>query len=60
MNRYPTLFEKAYFNLFWAVQIVFIVLKLMGRLGWSWFWVLLPVIIMTALLIVFFTLVHLW
>jgi hypothetical protein len=37
-----------------VLGIVFIVLKLLGIIAWSWWLVLLPFIISTALLVVFF------
>lgn len=44
-----------------VLQIVFITLKLIGKIDWSWFWVLSPVIfsiilIVAILIIVFFAL----
>ena len=36
------------------LTIVFIVLKLIGVINWSWFWVLSPAIFGTALVLVFF------
>lgn len=35
-----------------ALQIVFIVLKLLGKINWSWLWVLSPTWISLILLIV--------
>lgn len=35
-----------------ALQIVFIVLKLLGKINWSWFWVLSPTWISLILVIV--------
>lgn len=36
-----------------ALQIVFIVLKLIGKISWSWLWVLSPTWISFALIIIF-------
>lgn len=33
-----------------ALQIVFIVLKLIGTIDWSWWWVLSPILIRLAIL----------
>lgn len=35
------------------LQIAFIVLKLVGVIDWSWFYILLPAIISIAILIIF-------
>lgn len=40
-------------SFFDALQIVFIVLKLVGVISWSWFFVLLPVIIDAFFIVVF-------
>jgi len=39
------------------LTIVFIVLKLIGKITWSWWWVLSPLWISTALVIVIFLVV---
>lgn len=36
-----------------ALTIVFIVLKLLGKISWSWVWVLSPIWISAALVILF-------
>lgn len=36
-----------------ALQIVFIVLKLIGKISWSWLWVLSPTWISFVLIIIF-------
>ena len=35
-----------------ALAIAFIVLKLLGKISWSWVWVLSPIWIMTAIVLV--------
>lgn len=40
-------------SFFDALQIVFITLKLVGVISWSWFFVLLPVIIDAFLFVVY-------
>ena len=36
-----------------ALQIVFIILKLLGKIKWSWLWVLSPTWVSFALIIIF-------
>ena len=36
------------------LTIVFIILKLIGKIDWSWWWVLSPIWISFALLVLFF------
>lgn len=40
-----------------ALQIVFIVLKLLGKINWSWLWVLSPTWISIALTVIIATIV---
>jgi len=39
-----------------ALTIAFIVLKLLGVIGWSWFWVFSPIIISAGFVVTFLTL----
>lgn len=39
-----------------VLQIVFIVLKLLGKISWSWGWVLAPIWIPSILVVVFLVL----
>lgn len=39
------------------LTIVFIVLKLLGKIDWSWWWVLSPLWIVTALVLVGFLII---
>ena len=41
-----------------ALQITFIVLKLLGKINWSWLWVLSPTWISLILAIVIITIFH--
>ena len=41
-----------------ALQIVFIVLKLLGKINWSWLWVLSPTWISLILAIVIIAIFH--
>jgi len=41
------------------LTIVFVVLKILGKIDWSWFWVLSPLIFTTALVFIFL-IVYLW
>ena len=41
-----------------ALQIVFIVLKLLGKINWSWLWVLSPIWISLILAIVIVAICH--
>lgn len=48
---------------FGLLTIVFIILKLTGAIGWSWFWVLsplfvVPVIFVVAFIVGFFVFLH--
>ena len=36
-----------------ALQIVFIILKILGKIKWSWLWVLSPTWVSFALIIIF-------
>lgn len=42
------------------LTIVFIVLKLLGKITWSWWWVLSPLWISAALVVVIFLGIILW
>lgn len=46
-DHQPTTYSGIGF--FGALQIVFIVLKLTGTIGWSWFWVLSPLMAQVAI-----------
>ena len=41
-----------------VLQVAFIVLKLVGVIDWSWFWVLTPIWGIVALIIVFAIILH--
>lgn len=42
------------------LTIVFIVLKLLGKIAWSWWWVLSPLWISTGLVVVILLSIFLW
>ena len=33
------------FRTLWYLLLMFVVLKLTGNIGWSWFWVLMPFLV---------------
>ena len=41
-----------------VLQIAFIILKLVGVIKWSWFWVLTPIWGLVALIIIFAIILH--
>lgn len=47
-----------------VLTIVFIVLKLLGKIAWSWWWVLSPIwisaVVVILLLIIYFIIVIKW
>ena len=47
-------------NFIEVLQIVFIVLKLIGKITWSWLWVLSPLWIGAAIAIVAFLIAVIW
>ena len=47
-------------NFIEILQIVFIVLKLLGKITWSWLWVLSPLWISAAIAIVVFLITVIW
>lgn len=40
-----------------ALAIAFIVLKLLGKISWSWVWVLSPIWIMAAIVLIIFAII---
>ncbi|MCT0448087.1 hypothetical protein EFK69_02740 [Lactococcus lactis subsp. lactis] len=43
---------------FGLLQIVFIILKLINAINWSWFWVLSPAIFWIAILLILFLILY--
>lgn len=43
-----------------ALALVFIVMKLLGKIDWSWWWVLCPMWILPSLFIVSFTIYYIY
>ena len=42
------------------LEIVFIVLKLIGVIKWSWLWVLSPIWLPTAVIVLIIILIYVW
>lgn len=42
------------------LQVAFIVLKLIGKIDWSWFWVLSPIWISTSIVLVLLGAIVIW
>jgi len=52
MNRKGESNSNGGIGFFGLLQIIFITLKLLGKISWSWFWVLSPMWIGTAIVII--------